>query len=178
MLSPSDQSRFQGISHPIRRKQFITGRLLSAYAACKAGYRVTPADITLNALNQPCFLPCPTLTLSISHSADYIAVACGNIDAMGIDSEQKNPKRPFIALTHRLFGQASAELLSAMPPAQQIALFYQWWTEKEARFKSRLNNDQPVYVQTWEDQTHSHALVASQKVSTLMTHIPWEDLMK
>lgn len=84
------------------------------------------------------FLPHhPALAFNLSHSGDWIAFALGDVDLLGIDIECHKP-RDYVAIAENYFHADELLLLKQLPDdsQEQAALFFHYWTLKEAFFKA------------------------------------------
>lgn len=73
-----------------------------------------------------------SLSVSLSHSGGYIAVAVGQ-DAVGVDVEKKRKAVPAVA--KRWFRPTENALLESLAEPERARLFFRLWTMKEAALK-------------------------------------------
>ena len=78
------------------------------------------------------FWPGGSLSVSLSHSGGYIAVAVGQ-DAVGVDVEKKRKAAPAVA--KRWFRPEENALLETLSEPERTRLFFRLWTMKEAALK-------------------------------------------
>ncbi|WP_035056687.1 4'-phosphopantetheinyl transferase family protein [Andreprevotia chitinilytica] len=136
-LSESSQTRLAQIHAPVRRKQFILGRVLLAQAAARQLGRDYPlVDIVEGAL-YPVFATAPELQGSISHSGDLVA-ATVNADRYGLDIENCTRKRDAIALSAHAFHADEAQWIAQADAIEAKRRFFLLWTLREAAFKAGL----------------------------------------
>jgi phosphopantetheinyl transferase len=121
-------------SHAIASSDQFKREVLSHYAP------VAPADwsFELGEKGKPRLenAPCP-LDFNLSHSGDWLACAVTAGTAVGVDLECCAPRRDVMKLARRFFRAAEIAALQACPLEQQLELFYDYWTLKEARVKCR-----------------------------------------
>lgn len=72
------------------------------------------------------------LSVSLSHSGPYIAVAVGQ-NAVGIDVERKRKFSP--SVSRRWFRSEEHEFLTSLPEEKRAHAFFRLWTLKEAALK-------------------------------------------
>ena len=72
---------------------------------------------------------------NLSHSGVYVAVAVTGAGRVGIDIEVHRPDCGFLAIAREYFCPAELACLNARPE-QTEALFYRYWTLKEAYLKA------------------------------------------
>jgi len=77
------------------------------------------------------------LDFNLSHSGDWLACAVTAGTAVGVDLERCDSRRDVMKLARRFFRAAEIATLDACPVERQLERFYDYWTLKEARVKSR-----------------------------------------
>lgn len=75
-------------------------------------------------------------TFNISHSGDWVAIACALSGEVGVDIEELNREIDALAIAKHSFHPHEIERLTRQPPAEQSPLFFAWWTAKEATLKA------------------------------------------
>jgi 4'-phosphopantetheinyl transferase len=78
----------------------------------------------------------PDLAFNLSHSNGLALLATMRGGMIGCDIEWRNPELACPRVAKRLFAPEEYEALTALPPAQWIAGFYNCWTRKEAYVKA------------------------------------------
>lgn len=78
------------------------------------------------------FWPGGSLSVSLSHSGGYIAVAVGQ-DTVGVDVEKKRKAAPAVA--KRWFRPEENALLETLSEPERTRMFFRLWTLKEAALK-------------------------------------------
>lgn len=123
---------------PARRAQFLAGRWLlrELLARCHGG---VPQDWQLTAPEQgPPTVEAPAINtalhLALSHSADLIACAVADMP-VGVDLELPKRQRDLAALAAMCCDAREQAQLQRVDAAQREALFYAFWTAKEAWLK-------------------------------------------
>ncbi|MBR5908745.1 MAG: 4'-phosphopantetheinyl transferase superfamily protein, partial [Schwartzia sp.] len=96
-----------------------------------AGVPISEVAIAHDEKGKP-FWPGGSLSLSISHSGNYIAVAVGE-ETIGVDVEKKRKAAPAVA--KRWFRLEENTLLESLSEAERSRLFFRLWTVKEAALK-------------------------------------------
>ena len=137
-LSPDEAQRYARFVRPLRRRQFLIGRILLRQTL--GPLLGVPAD-TVKLVEQPGNAPrldWPDSALpgfSLSHSGPWVACAVSSGTKLGLDIELIDPARDVLALAGQAFDQDENTWLSARPDASRIRDFYQLWSLREARFK-------------------------------------------
>jgi len=139
-LGPEDLNRYHAFSRPLRKQQFLLGRMLLRVAlSTELGI---PADdirlIGLQASSPRLILPDTvkaTPGFCVAHSGNYVSCALDMEGAIGLDVEIMNPGRDFMAISRLAFSPDEYALLYATPEAERKKMFYQIWTKKEALYK-------------------------------------------
>lgn len=137
LLSNDEISRFSVISHNEARCHFLRSRtslrlILASYLRCNA------ADIVFryndNGKPEISFPASPPLRFNLSHSGDYCLLAVAAENEVGVDVEQVQTARDYLALAHRFYTQSEFHLLQN---TDDESLFYKIWVLKEASVKAR-----------------------------------------
>jgi 4'-phosphopantetheinyl transferase len=76
------------------------------------------------------------ISFNLSHSQDLGLCAVGHNQYIGADLEWVRPMDDVEALTKRFFLPAEYEVMRSLPPQEQLACFFRYWTCKEAYLKA------------------------------------------
>jgi len=76
-----------------------------------------------------------TMEFNLSHSGDLMALACRRTGDIGVDVEVADRRTDVQALAARFFHPNEGAAMMAVPEGSARALFFQWWTAKEALLK-------------------------------------------
>ena len=131
-LSDSSRARLLQIPNTTRRRQFLIGRLLMAYAANCALSKVHEGAAF------PYYAQHANWHATISHSGDYIALVFSKEGRFGLDIEYPQRQRDWLALAERAFADDEIQWISASDSEAQKQRFHQVWTLREAAFKAGL----------------------------------------
>lgn len=85
---------------------------------------------------KPVLLDDRDLRFNLSHSNSRALVVTARGGAIGCDIEWRNPELACPKVAKRLFAPSEYDALTALPPEQWIAGFYNCWTRKEAYVKA------------------------------------------
>lgn len=135
-LSESEVARHAAFKRPLRRRQFLIGRMLLRRALGEL-LDCPPQEVVLE--ERPGNAPrlardCdPMPGFSISHSGPWVACAVSPVSRLGLDIEVMDGRRDFAGLAEQAFGSAEQAWLAAQP--EPIPAFYKMWCELEARIK-------------------------------------------
>jgi len=92
--------------------------------------------LTEDSHGKPVLLDDPDLHFNLSHSNGRALIATARGSAIGCDIEWRNPELACPRVAKRLFAPEEYEALTALPPEQWVAGFYNCWTRKEAYVKA------------------------------------------
>jgi 4'-phosphopantetheinyl transferase len=141
LLSPGERRRHDRLRVPDARMQYLTAHALLR-AALSAYAPVDPAawQFVTNAHGRPEIaapLASPSLRFNLSHT--HGAVVCGVTLArdLGVDVEALRERPRMLDIARRFFAPSEAQALAAIPAAQQLTRFVEYWTLKEAYIKAR-----------------------------------------
>jgi len=140
-LSPTELARYDRIARPLRKRQFLAGRMLLRYALAQL-LKIPAQRITLTEQERQA----PLLRIagieeeasllphfSISHTGNWAACACSLSSRLGLDIELLNAHRDLNAISQHTFHADDVAWIKMQP--DQVAAFYRLWSIKEARFK-------------------------------------------
>lgn len=106
------------------RERMTVSRIISNYISSKARIVHAPSG-------RPLLENADGLYISISHSADYVAVAFGHLEGIGIDVEQ--PRAQLARVAPRVLSAAEMAVYG-----RSESLLLRAWTLKEALYKAAL----------------------------------------
>jgi 4'-phosphopantetheinyl transferase len=136
-LSPDECDRAQRLSNPLHRRDFIAARgalrsHLAQYIDCKPG----ELQFDYGKQGKPKLINDPNLQFNLAHSHQRALLGVCSGTAIGIDLEKVRPVPKLLALAKRFFQQSEYETIAATPETLQPALFFAYWTCKEAYLKA------------------------------------------
>jgi 4'-phosphopantetheinyl transferase len=139
-LDDGEAARYARFARPLRRRQFLLGRMLLRHAV---GALLGVPAATVGAFEQPGQAPRLRLAdaaraipfFSLSHSADWVACAVSADAPLGLDIEVMDAARDVRALAAAAFDAGQCESLAGLPDAARVPAFYRLWCEMEARHK-------------------------------------------
>lgn len=123
----------------VARFRFASDRNRSLWAELFARWRLaeaaglSPAEIEIShdEKGKP-FCKNHALSVSLSHSGAYIAVAVGKSN-VGVDVERK--RKFSLSVSRRWFRPKEHEFLTSLPEEERARVFFRLWTLKEAALK-------------------------------------------
>lgn len=148
-LSPAERARYQAFLRPLRRRQFLVGRILARQAL---GMLLERSGDGLCLVEQTGAAPVLagsfqlSPSFSISHSGRWVGCAASAQGSVGLDIEVINLDRDVSALAEQAFDAAEYEYWVRQPLAQRAPMFYSLWTAKEARFKLQAEGGECVHL--------------------------------
>jgi 4'-phosphopantetheinyl transferase len=78
----------------------------------------------------------PALRFNLAHSGDLVLLAVADSSEVGVDIEQIRPVTGMAAIARRALMPAECDQLFSRPPAEHLALFFRYWSRKEALLKA------------------------------------------
>lgn len=121
IIAPIDRTESDRRSE---RERLIVNRIISTYISPEARLAHAPSG-------RPLLENADGLHISISHSADYVAVVFGPIEGIGIDVEQ--PRTQLVRVAPRVLSAAEMVVYGCSE-----SLLLKAWTLKEALYKAAL----------------------------------------
>lgn len=137
-LSCGEGERYRGFTRPLRRRQFLVGRVMLRQAL---GMLLGVPARRVSLLERPGAAPqlawpqAEGIGYSISHSGNWVACAASLDAALGLDIETIDPARDLLGLAEQAFDPDEQAGLRALPAADRARAFYALWCAREARFK-------------------------------------------
>ena len=118
--------------HASDRSRSLWAELFARHRLSEAaGVSFSEIEITHDEKGKP-FWKGGSLSVSLSHSGSYIAIAVGRED-VGVDVEKKRKAAPAVA--KRWFRPEENALLETLAEPERTRLFFRLWTMKEAALK-------------------------------------------
>lgn len=137
-LSAGERERHGAFTRPLRRRQFLAGRVMLRQAV-GALLGVPARQVSLEerpgAAPRLAWPQRDDVGYSISHSGKWVACAVSLEAALGLDIEIMDAARDLDSLAGQAFEPAEIAWLRARPEAARTEDFYALWCAREARFK-------------------------------------------
>lgn len=136
VLNSAEQKRMQRFVKVRDRLRYIWARgklrhLLAEYL----GKSAAAIQFEYESRGKP-YLAGHPVQFNISHSGDWLVIAITRDRAIGVDIEQIQAARSWLALAERFFRQSEARAIKTLPPHDQTRAFFKLWTRKEAVLKA------------------------------------------
>ena len=77
-----------------------------------------------------------TIGFNVSHSGRHGLMAFSHRDGLGVDVEERLPRRDLDGIGSKVYGPSERQALAAATGAQKVHLFYRLWSLKEALIKA------------------------------------------
>lgn len=77
----------------------------------------------------------PEWQFNLSHSGEKLLIAVSDEMPVGIDIEKIKPRRSLVDLVKKCFAVSEQNYWFALPENEQLNVFYEFWTRKEAVVK-------------------------------------------
>lgn len=132
-----DWQRYRRIPDPATRSCFAASRLAVKYTAGTV-LGLDPADIDLayRIGGRPYLRGFDQIDLSLTHSAELIAVGISRLGRIGVDTEPADRRTSIELLQDRVCTLAEKKQLAALPESEQGPAMLRLWTLKEAYTKA------------------------------------------
>jgi len=136
-LDSAERERAARFRHERDRDRFVARRgQLRELLGHDLGIAPDALRLAEDAHGKPVLLDDPDLSFNLSHSNGRALIATARGVAIGCDIEWRNPDLACPRVARRLFARAECEALTALPPDQWVAGFFNCWTRKEAYVKA------------------------------------------
>ena len=135
LLTPAEQDRANRYHRPADRLRFVGGRGLLRILAGQ--YSHQPPDrvqLDSRAGHKPALLNAPGVQVSVSHGGNWVLMAVGRGEPVGIDVERVDESVDYQAVAQTSFGPADRQCMIAAGDPRRV--FYECWTRKEALVKA------------------------------------------
>lgn len=141
LLSDDERVRHDRLRVPAARDAFLLGRALVRITLSRyAGRPAAAWRFRTNAFGRPEIAEThdPGLRFSTSHTRGLVAVLVSLGREVGLDVEDATQDASrLVAAAREIFSPAEAAALAALPAPRRSALFFRYWTLKEAYAKAR-----------------------------------------
>jgi 4'-phosphopantetheinyl transferase len=136
MLDQQELERAAGFKNALLRNRFILVRgLLRTTLARYLAVESANLHFAKGKYGKP-ILCDHTLYFNLSHSANKLVIAVSDLDNIGIDIEQVKPRNTLHEIARRVLSVTEFTAWSHLPTSEQLLIFYQLWTKKEAFVKA------------------------------------------
>ncbi len=134
LLLPDELARLQRFRRLDDQHRFGTTRsLLRLLLSHYTGQAPTQLVFSQGTNNKPELQGHPGWQFNVSHGGQWVLIAIGRV-SVGVDVEPINPDFPIQEIVASAFGPAEQRVLHSQADAH--ALFYEYWTRKEALLKA------------------------------------------
>lgn len=137
VLNNNEREQVARFTHIDLKNRYIQAHgllrfLLADYLNCK------PESLVFKKTTQgkPYLSDYPQLQFNISHSNDYLLIATAQDIAVGVDIEHIKTRKTIENLVLRCCAIEEQAYWFALPQAEKLRAFYQFWTRKEAFVKA------------------------------------------
>lgn len=133
-LSESERQRYKSISSEVKQREFRTSRVLLE-SILNSAYQVSLKNFRTLESGRP-VVDSIQKNFSMSHSKGYYFFGFSD-QAIGVDIENKNASKDFLAIAKRYFSKEEFVHLSKITDAsKQMKDFYGFWTLRESLYKA------------------------------------------
>lgn len=136
LLDTREKNRSKLFSrHDLQQKYIQTRVALKTILALYLNSEAQNIKINLGKYGKPT-LSTTNLHFSLAHTKNMFVVAISNINQIGIDLEQKQPRANLSALVDKCFASSESKYWHGLTEAEKITTFYKFWVSKEAFVKA------------------------------------------
>ncbi len=136
MLNAEEQGRAHRYQVPLARQQFVVSRALLRILLGQYLQRdPRKIEFCYSVHGKPELSMPSAIRFNISHSKGVVLFAVCQGQPVGVDLEWINPAANGAAIAHRMFSTQEQAEINRLPPLEQQARFFQFWTRKEALIK-------------------------------------------
>ena len=138
VLEPQEQQQAEKFYRPALRQAYIHMHALmrQILAAYIPGESAADLRFTKGEYGKPYLEAAPALRFNLSHSGDWGLLAVGHDIEVGVDIETIKPRAGLAGLVAKCFSAAEQQYWQQLPPQQQVEVFFEIWTRKEALVKA------------------------------------------
>ena len=136
-LSPDERARAERLVRAEDRHTFILfrGALRSLLARYLGNEAPGSLRFSYGPHGKPELCHPQAIRFNLSHSGNRLAIAIGH-QPVGVDLEHMERATELDAVAARFYAPAETAALARLAPAPRRALFFRWWTAKEAALKA------------------------------------------
>ena len=136
LLNDQELARANRMKNTLLRDRVILSRgWLRTLLAANLAVSAKELSFSQGQYGKPTLLDHP-LYFNVSHTNSYLAIVLADVENIGIDIEQIKSRPMLTDIAKRCFSDAEFSYWSNLPSEQQLQLFYQFWTKKEAFVKA------------------------------------------
>ena len=139
-LSAGELARAQRMSHPQSRGTFIQARIaLRHLLGLYLGMEPAGVHFNVNPHGKPRLQGTDEdegLVFNVSHSGNRVVIGLAWNMPLGVDVEHVRGDRNLGRLAGACLAEGEIDRLQGLPPDLRPAVFYRWWTAKEALVKA------------------------------------------
>lgn len=165
LLSDKEKHRWKNYSNHKKRTQFLLGRVLIRMMLTeKFQWPLEEWSLTENGPVKILNFKFP-VTMSISHSGDYVLCAIAGSGSLGIDIEYISDSRQYMDIAEASFNKKEIQILQGLTEPMRRQTFYRIWTLKESLIKAN-------ELDLFGNLDCLYAVSCDQKMSMILTVKP------
>ncbi len=165
-LSPQETVRHASISHPVRARQFLRGRMLIRRVLARY-LDVSPQGVPLaeNLNGKPYLIEnSPPLSFNLSHSNSAIILAVSMYPAIGIDLENLDRAESAYRISRHFFSPEEQRFLDSMG-SERYKFALSLWTLKESIVKAEGST-------IWQGLNKNYLRIEGSRISVIKLPSP------
>ena len=140
LLSPHERQRLERFTDEAVRREFVICRsVLHFLLALLSGEKLSELQIREDASGKPRLEPdghAHPLEFNIAHTDGLCLIACARESALGVDVERVRPLPELDAMARKYLAPREKAQWESAPEVERTALFYRFWSAKEALLKA------------------------------------------
>lgn len=137
-LEPQEQQQAEKFHRPAFRQAYIHMHALMRHilAAYIPGEEAAALRFNRGEFGKPYLGAVPELSFNLSHTGDWGLLAVTHTVPLGADIETIKPRAGLQGLVAKCFSVAEQQYWQQLDPQQQVTVFFEIWTRKEALVKA------------------------------------------
>lgn len=137
LLADAERRSAEALANPLVKGRHIEVRArLRLILADYLGQDPAQLHIAKTPHGKPYLPDYPQLAFNISHTGNQLVIAVAKHCQLGVDMEHCRPRTNLTGLVAKCFADGEARHWHSLPESQKTAVFYQFWTRKEAFVKA------------------------------------------
>ena len=137
VLDEAEKIRARRYTQPTHHKEYVHIHAQVRYLLAKK-LQQAPEQIIINRSPQgkPYLLEYPNIAFNLSHTLDYFLLAISENCNLGVDIEYCKYRPNMEGLVNKCFAITERDYWHTLSRQDQLSVFYQFWTRKEAFVKA------------------------------------------
>ena len=137
VLDADEKARASRFSQTIHRNEYVCIHAQVRYLLATI-LKQAPEQIIINrtSLGKPYLVEYPNIAFNLSHTQDYFLLVISEHCNLGVDIEKFKSRPNMEGLVNKCFAITERDYWHTVSRQDQLSVFYQFWTRKEAFVKA------------------------------------------